>query len=148
MSASGTIERREMMNPMLDASPSFRPIWDEFVAEWVPSLEEDGQNDLPEYLALSELANHLIKRLEAGETQEFPAVFAVVENWINNGDAYVSEAAVVGLLEDLSSEVRYKTAKPVAFVPWMGPQSRKWWAEVIDFWARLEAGRFRQLSID
>lgn len=151
MSGSDTIERDEMMNRMLAACPSFVPKWEEFLAEWVddPALPEDGgDGSLPLYLALSDLTNHLIQNLEAGQTQEFPAVFAVVEQWINHGEHYVSEAAVVGFLEDLSAKGRYKKATPHAFVMWLGPQSRKWWAEVIDFWERLDKGKFRPLSID
>lgn len=151
MSTTNSISCDEMMKPMLAACPSFAPHWKEFLDEWVdePVLSEDGEDGrLPLYLALSDLADHLIKQLEAGDTKEFPAAFAVVERWINEGDDYVSEAAVVGLLEDLSSKGRYKRATLRGFVPWLGPQSLKWWAEVIDFWERLDKGKFQPLSIE
>ena len=136
---------------MLAACPSFAPMWDAFLSEWVgnPILTKDGGGgSLPLYLVLSELADHLIEKLETGNVQEFPAVFYVVEQWISHGSHYVSEAAVVGLLEDLSAGGRYQTASPRDIVKWLGPKSRKWWAEVIDFWDRLDKGKFRPLSVD
>jgi hypothetical protein len=151
VSSQGSIEQDEMMMPMLAACPSFKPQWEEFLSEWTgnPSLLEDGQDgSLPLYLALSELANHLIEKLEANDTAQFAAVFEVVERWITEGSQYVSEAAIVGLVEDLSSEARYPEASPADFEKWLGPQSRKWWVEVTDFWDRLARDEFRPLSIE
>lgn len=151
MSEKPTIEADEMMGSMLVACPSFQEQWEQFVKEWVddPVLFEDGgDGSLPHYLALSELADHLIAKLEAGDTQEFEAVFGVLEEWIVRGSQYVSEAAVVGLLEDLTYEARYRERQVADFIPWMKPTTRKWLPEVVDFWERLDAGKFRPLSID
>src|SRR5262245_33190674 len=88
----------EMMNPMLESCPTFATSWQEFMSEW-----QDDPNGLPIYLALSDLARHLIAMLERGDTESFPAIFAVVERWHRDGDPYVREAATVGLLEDLQN---------------------------------------------
>ena len=139
------------MAPMLVACPSFAPAWSAFVAEWrdEPALSEDGgDGSLPLYLALADLARHLVQKLETGDTQAFAAVFAVVEQWIECGDPYVSEAAIVGLLEDLQNGNFRTRTQPADFEAWLGPRSRRWWAEVGDFWDRLAAGNFRPLSID
>ena len=105
-----TIEQDDMMFPMLVACPSFQEQWGQFLNEWVnnPILFEDGgDGSLPYYLALTELAEHLVAQLETGETTEFEAVFNVVEDWIVYGCHYASEAAVVGLLEGLTIETLY-----------------------------------------
>lgn len=151
MSEQQTIEKDEMMALMLVACPSFQEGWNQFLSEWVddPDLVGNGgDGSLPHYLALSDLANHLIAKLEAGDTKEFAAVFKVLEEWIVHGSEYVSEAAVVGLLEDLTNEARYKKTQVSDFVPWMGPITRRWLPEVVDFWKRLDEGKFRPLSID
>ena len=75
-------------------------------------------------------------------------LFRSVEDWIVRGNRYVSEAAVVGLLEALTNEARYSKKRVSDFLPWMGPTTRKWLPEVIDFWDRLDKGNFRPLSID
>jgi hypothetical protein len=151
MSEQPVIEKDEMMAPMLVACPSFQEHWQQFLTEWVdnPILYEDGgDGSLPHYLTLCDLANHLILKLETGDTDEFAAVFEVVEDWIVRGSHYVSEAAVVGLLENLTNEAQYYKKKVSDFVPWMGPTTRKWLPEVVDFWERLDKGNFRPLSID
>jgi hypothetical protein len=151
MSEQTAIEKEEMMTPLLVACPSFQKQWEQFLTEWVddPILDQDGgDGSLPLYLALSDLANHLIGKLETGDTKEFAAVFEVVEDWIVRGSHYVSEAAVVGLLEALTNDARYSMKRASDFLPWMGPTTRKWVPEVIDFWDRLDKGNFRPLSID
>ncbi len=151
MNEKPSIEKDEMMAPLLVACPSFQEQWEEFHEEWFnnPILYEDGgDGSLPYYLALSDLAVHLIAKLEAGDTKEFAGVFDVVEDWIVRGSRYVSEAAVVGLLEDLTDEALYRKRQVSDFVPWMGQTTRKWLPEVIEFWERLDQGRFRPLSID
>jgi hypothetical protein len=151
MSSSGTIGPDQMMKPMLAACPSFFPRWKVFLSDWAgnPILEENGgDGTLPIYLALGDLSDHLIRCLEADETHEFEEVFGVVEKWINHGTHYVSEAAVVGLLEPLLQSQSYHRATPREFIQWLGPQSRKWWSEVIDYWRRFDQGKFRPLSLD
>ncbi len=150
MSEQPVIEEDKMMAPMLVACPSFHEPWQRFLDEWSsdPSAEKNGvDGSLPHYLALSDLADHLIANLEAGNTSDFAAVFDVVEQWIVRGSQYVSEAAVVGLLEDLTYDGRYNKKKVSDFVPWMGPTTRRWLPEVVDFWKRLNDGKFSPLSI-
>ncbi|MFA6113116.1 MAG: hypothetical protein WC729_03970 [Sphingomonas sp.] len=135
------ITRSEMFELLLVADPSFRSRWDAFLAEW--SEEEETKEDgLPLYLAQDSLAEHLIQRLGAGDTDGFDAVFDVVERWHVEGDAYVSEAASIGLLESLQNQLggddrRYKTRKGVRasdFERWLRPETRKWWDKLYRFW--------------
>jgi hypothetical protein len=118
-----------MFEPLLQAAPSFLPLWNDFRADWA---KEPGP--LPHYLALSDLARHLVQKLESGDATEFPAVFTVVERWHVEGDAYVREAATVGLLEGLQNEHYYTHRKSEDFLPWLGPQSLRWWRKVEAFW--------------
>ena len=68
------ISKDQMMDVLLDACPSFRPTWDAFRDDWKTSA-----NDLPHYLALADLARHLIGMLERSDTESFAAIFQVVE---------------------------------------------------------------------
>ncbi|MEZ2329958.1 hypothetical protein AB6802_09555 [Mesorhizobium sp. RCC_202] len=118
-----------MFEPLLQAEPSFRAQWERFRQEW------SGEESPPLYLALSQLAEHLIARLSAGDTGRFDGVFDVVERWIVEGDNHVREAAVVGLLEDLQNSNLHRATRPEDFLPWLRPQSAIWWAKVDTFWA-------------
>jgi hypothetical protein len=92
------ISRDSMMQPILSVSPSFEPVWREFLAEW--QGDPDG---LPVYLALSDLARHMAALFDRGAESELREIFEIVEAWHLNGAPYVKEAATVGLLEDLQN---------------------------------------------
>src|SRR5687767_14704971 len=96
---SSQIPRAAMFDPLLDADPSFLPHWRAFLAEYC------DEPDLPLYLALSPLAEHLIERLGRGDTKGFNDIFDVVERWHVDGDAYVREAATIGLLESIQNQL-------------------------------------------
>jgi hypothetical protein len=125
------IAREEMMEPMLEACPSFRPAWQEFVDEW-PS------GDKPLYLALGALARHLVLILAAGDAPSLSRVFAVVERWHVEGDSFVREAATIGLLEGLQNEDLHGSTAPKDFEAFLGPESLKWWRKADRFWAHGE----------
>lgn len=126
------IAKGRMFEVLLVACPSFRPAWQAFVDEWRDSV--DGP---PLYIALCDLARHLVGMLERGDTETFPAVFAAVERLVVEGEHFVSEAAVVGLLEDLQNLNLYTTTEPEQFRPWLGPESAKAWDELYMFWDRV-----------
>lgn len=126
---SGGIATETMFDPILAADPSFLPAWMEF-------LEDYGDEPKPlYYLALSALARHLIECLEGGDTSRFDAIFDIVERWHLVGDQYVREAATIGLLEDLQNTNLHRVTAPEAFLPWLRPESRRWWDKVEAFWA-------------
>jgi hypothetical protein len=127
------ITKDEMMVPLLEACPSFQSTWDKFVDKW-----KDDPVGLPLYLALGDLASHLIEMLARGDTAGFPQIFAVVEDWHTGGDAYVKEAAVVGLLEDLQNTNLHRTTNPEQLRSFLGPKSLRWWEKLYRFWEHGE----------
>lgn len=125
------LDRKDMMNLLLEASPSFAPHWQSFLEEWSGEPPEE----LPLYLALAAYARHLIALLARADTQSFAGIFATVERLIREGDPWVSEAAVIGLLEDLQNRGLHDRTTPEEFVPFLGPLGRKYWLDLEDFWA-------------
>jgi hypothetical protein len=125
----GTIGRVEMMNPMLAACPSFAPAWKKFLHEWPDT------DDKPLYLALGELARHIISMLASGDRAALSRVFEVVEAWHLHGDAYVKEAATIGLLEDLQNPSLHESTSPTQFEQFLLPESLNWWRKVERFWS-------------
>lgn len=125
-----TILRDQMIAMYLEVDPSFKPAWQVFVEEW-------SGEDLPYYLVLSDLAHHLITKMEEGNTEKFRHVFQLIDRWCLEGERYVQEAAIVGLLEGLQNEGRYKSSCPADFEPWLLSESKFWWNKVRRFW---EAG--------
>ncbi|MDH4048468.1 MAG: hypothetical protein OEV63_10080 [Gammaproteobacteria bacterium] len=125
----------DMLLPILKASPSFRPTWDEFLAEW------KDETSHPVYLVLSDLARHIAELKRNSREAELRAIFEIVEMWHVDGDSYVKEAATIGLLEDLqNSNLVGDLSK--SFVDYLGPESKGWWCKVERFW------EFRELIAD
>ncbi|WP_076859699.1 DUF7674 family protein [Bradyrhizobium mercantei] len=123
------ITKNDMFDPMLVACPAFVPAWHAFVNEW-----EGSEDDLPYYVALGDLAHHLVEQLDAGATQNFEAVFDVVERWHCQGDSYVKEAATIGLLEGIQNISLNRGTDPRRFEFWLKPESKRRWDELSRFW--------------
>lgn len=118
-----------MMMPICVASPSFVPIWQAFVEEWQASPDE-----LPYYLVLADLARHIARLIKEGAEAELQGIFQAIEEWHVNGDAYVREAATIGLLEDLQNTNVVGERVPVNALRLLGPESTAWWCKVKAFW--------------
>ncbi|NTG74463.1 hypothetical protein G6M02_14145 [Agrobacterium rhizogenes] len=121
-------DRSNMFEPLLEADPSFCEVWETFKQTY------ESHHELPDYLALSDLARHLIQNLETGNTRRFDCIFDVVERWHLVGDPYVKQAATVGLLEDLQNTNLHRITRPEDFLPWLQPETLIWWTKVHEFW--------------
>jgi hypothetical protein len=122
------ISREEMFEPLLEVSEGFKPIWNEFLEEW----KED--DELPQYLVLSELARYISKLISKSNENELKNIFNVIERWHLEGDDYVKEAATVGILEDLQNTNVVGIGVPEKVEKYLLPESRKWWHKVYEFW--------------
>ncbi len=97
----------------MEVLPTFQPKWDAFVEEWRD--DEDNEVGNPYYLALTDLARFLIEMVEARDKPGLRRVFEIVEDWHTDGDAYVRQAATVGLLEDLQNGSLHTSTRPETF---------------------------------
>ena len=129
MASGALITREQMFAPLLIACPTFSDCWHAFVAQW------EDESEPPLYLALADLARHLIAQLASRETEAFPEVFAVVEQWHLLGDDYVREAACIGLLEALQNTSLHQSTMPDDFLPWLQPETARGWEKVSRFWS-------------
>lgn len=83
---------------------------------------------MPLYVALGDLARHLIHLLERSESSEFTALFRAIERLHREGDDYVREAATVGLLEALQNLYHHATTNPDPSRAMLGPRTAQCWA--------------------
>ncbi len=129
-----------MFEPLLAACPSFEPAWRAFV-------EEAGRypNEQPLYhVAAEEFARHLVVRLHEGSNDELAVTFQVVERLISEGESYVREAMVTGLLEGIQNIAGDMGVDPDRFKEWLLPETRAWWDNLNRFWDG-ESGALREL---
>jgi hypothetical protein len=86
------------------------------------------------YVALGELARHLIDLYRENKTNEFEKVFRVVEKLHIEGEHYVREAATIGFLEGIQNIAGNNNLDPEVFHKYLEPVSAKWWNELNKFW--------------
>jgi hypothetical protein len=123
-----------MMGLLLEACPTFFPQWQAFLDEW-----KEEADDLPLYLALGELARHMVGMLEQGKSESFGVIFRIVERLHTEGDEYVQTAATVGLLENLQNKgLHISDTDPKQFRQYLGSVSEKWWDKLYQFWEHGE----------
>ena len=121
------IDKWEMMALLLDACPSFGPEWQAFQQEWAAEWD-----DAPLYIALGDFSRHLIGLLEQRQFDQLSAALRAVEPLHTDGDDYVRNAAMAGILESLDNLNLHKTTHPNDLLPYLGTESRRWWDEWSD----------------
>ena len=121
------IERDQIMPLLLEACPSYRTRWEEYIAQ--PEYERGLV-----YLDLGDFAHHLVDLFQQGTTAELPAIFNVIERLYVEGDAYVREVATIGALEGIQNIAGNKGIDPEHFVPFLGSESAEWWRRLNKFW--------------
>ena len=120
------ITKEQVMPLLLEACPSFTEKWEEHRAFY-----ED--EDLL-YVDLGEFAHHLVELHKTNQTDEFPAVFDVIERLHLEGDDYVKEAATIGMLEGIQNVAGNLEVDPEVFAPYLKSESAKRWRQLNDFW--------------
>jgi hypothetical protein len=119
------ITRDEMLPYLVDACPSFAPEWEAFKQRWGEDLQ---------YPALADFAWHLVEKLSNGATADLEAAFAAIERLYAEGDEWVRNAVVVGVLESLQNTNKHSRTNPEQFRPYLGPKSECYWDELYRFW--------------
>ena len=121
------ITKSQVIPLLLEASPSFQPAWQKHVAYW-NGQEAGCFNDAAEFARL------LVVSFERGDTSEFPAVFATIEEILNEGDSQARDVAAIGILEDLQTIGSNHSCGADVFVQWLGPTSHAAWAQIARMW--------------
>ena len=118
------------MSLLVDACPSYADRFQQYVAD----NYDDGDERLL-YCELGDFAHHLCDLLERQDTSEFAAVFRVAESLLVDGDAYVKEAATIGLLEGIQNVASNRDSMTAdQFEPFLDVEAAKWWRELNAFW--------------
>lgn len=120
------IDQQQVIPVLLDACPSFGPVWEEHRGEYGDDLL---------YVALGVFARHLLSLQQHGLTHDFPSVAQAIERLHVEGSPKVREAATIGLLEGIQNVWSSNGVNPELFVVHLLPESAKWWRSLNDFWS-------------
>src|SRR5690606_10738832 len=121
-----TIEQAQAIPVLLQACPSFED-------EWKAHLIDHGDEPML-YAAARDFARHLLLRHREGRSTELMAVAAAIELLHLEGSQWVKEFATIGLLEGVQNVWANDGVDPELFGALLGPESRRWWSGLNDFW--------------
>ncbi|MCP4778685.1 MAG: hypothetical protein GY880_31100 [Planctomycetaceae bacterium] len=124
------IERTAMMAALQETCPEFAPACDAFVAEW------SDEPEIPYYLLLGDFSRYIVGLLVSDDRKQLRAAFDLIESFHQDGDAYVREAATIGILENIQNTNLHDQTTPDQFVEYLQPISLKYWRKLYDFWER------------
>ena len=130
------ITKENMFPLLIEASPSFKDTWEEFLEEW--KEETDKGEELPYYICLNDYAKHIIELYVINDVSTLKKVFSVIESLHMDGDHYVREAATVGILESLQSNAEKAKIGGAVFEKYLLPETLYWWVKVYRFWEQGE----------
>jgi hypothetical protein len=123
-----TITRSEILPLLVEACPSYEPELRRFKSDYVDDVEPFL------YVAFPQFTRCLSRVLAAGDVETVQRVFALVERLIVEGDAEVQEAAVVGIIRNLQNANLHEQTSPDDYLPYLMPESQRWWGKVKTFW--------------
>lgn len=123
------IQRECAMKLLIDVCPSFNEKWKEHLEDiW------DRESDSILYTDFAEFARHLTSLVASESLQEFEAVFNEIEYLLQQGDSFVQEAVMVGLLEDFQNGL-LNIGYEINFIEkYFKPETKKYWASLTKFW--------------
>jgi len=125
----GSLIIKENMFPeILSIYPKLTPYWHEFHEEWAEVDEK------PLYLILSKLADLIVGDFKSGQKSTLKCLFSLIEKFVLDGDQYVREAAIVGLLEEIQTKSQRNNVDISSMFPLMGEHTKSKWVALQKFW--------------
>jgi hypothetical protein len=112
------IDRSAGVAALLERFPDFRPYWDAYQQDWA-NEPGDTSGACLDFATFSHYVADVIGGQAAGD---LPAIFALVERLVAEGNEEVATAATTCLLENVLNRV--PPLAPEQFVPLLGPRFR------------------------
>ena len=119
------IDKADLWPRLLKATPSFQSDFDQ---------QAPGDAGL-DYIIAANYARHLLTIYSSDETKVFSAISYVIERMISQGDTYVSEFAIIGLLEDILFTWQSADRDQENFAQYLLPLSLAYWKSIAKFWS-------------
>jgi hypothetical protein len=91
-------------------------------------------DDMSDSRLMSELGSHVVDLFEAGRAEDVRPAFEFAEQLIVSGSDGERHVAMVGFLETVQSIASHRKCGSAAFERFLGPSSRRAWAELNNVW--------------
>ena len=134
---------RTVMTALIEAALSYRPKARELARDWAPNVP-------PSYVEVGVFGRHLVEQLLQDSTQEFDAIFDVIERLLLQGDLGERYLVTWGLIEGIQNiaanrEDSYLTVR--RFRPWLRPATSQAWDEVHALWGTRSLDPSRDIKL-
>jgi len=123
------ITKDDMINPLLEISPDFRPVLNDLL---------EKNREFPIYLVLTELAKYISMLHQSNRIRELGNIFIIIEDWIAHGSTDIHEAVTSGLLEDLQDIKIVGSDVPQKLESYLLPETERWWEKILCSWLKWE----------
>ena len=121
------VTKEEAVRRLVTACPGFSDAWQAHLQWW------EGE-PAGEYNDLGELAQWIVGRMAEGDVECFSTLFTEVEALLRDASTEIRNLLVIGLLEDIQNVAVNGSLDPDLILPYLGPESRKGWFELIEMW--------------
>ena len=105
-----------------------------FHETWLQRRDSWGSEQGGHYNDLGALATWMVDQMEARKVGCFDELFDELETLLEDPSAELRDLLVVGFLEDLQNVATNRHVDPDIVLPFLGPQARKGWFELIRMW--------------
>jgi hypothetical protein len=102
-----------------------------FLAGQLSRLAADEASDIR---FMAELGSHVVDLFEEGRSNEVRPAFDLAEHFIATGTEAERNATMVGFLESVQNVASHRQCGATVFEEFLGPWSRKAWAELSQIW--------------
>lgn len=123
------IEKQQIFPMLLQACPSYLNRYKAYIEQ---NYEIEEEKLL--YVDIGNFTAYMIECYAKRKTDEFDEAFDAIEHMLVQGDSYVQDFAVVGILETLQNQLLDKEIELNEFEPLLQPESKAAWRHLIDFW--------------
>jgi len=118
----------EVMPRLTADFPDFRPRWEKHLDLW--KGEPAGS-----YNDIAEFAHFVVEDLHPkGKPADLQHAFDLMEHWLVYGNQRLRELIAIGFLEDVQNIASWQEFGKEAFIPFLGPESRREWNEIEKIW--------------
>jgi hypothetical protein len=122
-----TVAPLEALELLFAACPSYK----EEHEEWIDVLRRQEE---PFSIHAAYFAHHLVELALRGQSNEFAAVFSMVERLLTEGDEEVRVMTKVAMIEDIQNIASYHDLDLTGFTKLLGPLSQIAWIEIKESW--------------
>ena len=123
----------EQVEQLVAAAPNFRSRWEQFLKDF------EGDEALPFFVGISELAHYVVDCYAQGVTTEFRKFFPTIEDLLQNPDPELENLITVGLFEDIQNIASHRDFGAAPFRALLGPRSLVAWDEIDAYMIKVAA---------